>query len=180
MKPTGNPKRSRSTDGAHKRRLERVVSLRDVWASRIDEREQEWAACTKPSESGMRKAVTMEISAIRQCSAELNQALNANDLTAQDKLQDEWQAAQIKTMREVGDSMREARESESVSLRELARRLKISAAFLSDMERARRSYTEKWALRAIQALEQRNRELALWRLRAGGDRKATPLRWEWH
>jgi DNA-binding transcriptional regulator YiaG len=41
-----------------------------------------------------------------------------------------------------GQSLRKAREKTSISLREMARRLNVSAAYLSDVERNRRRVTD--------------------------------------
>jgi DNA-binding XRE family transcriptional regulator len=45
-----------------------------------------------------------------------------------------------------GESYRRLRKSFGVSLRALAKQLKVSAPFLSDLERGRRNWDQKWAL----------------------------------
>lgn len=46
--------------------------------------------------------------------------------------------------REQGEQMRQVRKKQKMTLRELARRLKITPAYLSDMENGRRQYLPKW------------------------------------
>jgi len=52
----------------------------------------------------------------------------------------------------VGGEMRALRQKAGVSLRELARRMNISAPFLSDMERGARHYTQERIASASSAL----------------------------
>jgi len=56
------------------------------------------------------------------------------------------------THAEVGRAMREMRQSNGLSLRETAHRLKCSAPFLSDMERGRRGQTNEWIRKFKKAL----------------------------
>lgn len=54
--------------------------------------------------------------------------------------------------RRIGIEMRIQRKLRQVSLRSLARKLEISAAFLSDMELGNRAYTPDWAMRSLRIL----------------------------
>lgn len=49
--------------------------------------------------------------------------------------------------REEGAEMRAAREARRIGLREMARRLNVTAAYVSDLERGRRAWTGPAALR---------------------------------
>ncbi len=51
-----------------------------------------------------------------------------------------------------GESIRSLRESRGKSLRWLARSLKISAPYLSDMEKGKRGFSEKWFKEALEIL----------------------------
>lgn len=51
-----------------------------------------------------------------------------------------------------GESIRSLRESREKSLRWLAGKLNISAAYLSDMEKGKRGFSEKWFKEALEKL----------------------------
>lgn len=51
--------------------------------------------------------------------------------------------------REVGSQMRRRREAAGLSLRQLAKRLKLSAPFVSDMERGHRRYSLRYVTEAL-------------------------------
>jgi len=53
----------------------------------------------------------------------------------------EWRLNHDARMKQIGNLMRLTRQERKVSLRELARRLGMSAAYLSDMERGNRMYS---------------------------------------
>lgn len=53
-----------------------------------------------------------------------------------------------------GSKLRDARESAGVSLREMSRRLGISAPYLSDLERGNRALSEEWVRRFFEELEE--------------------------
>ncbi len=69
-----------------------------------------------------------------------------------EKLDRDHQKRQEHRWKAIGHQMRIHRKNARVSLRELARRMKISAPFLSDMERGGRHYTQKNISSAISAL----------------------------
>lgn len=71
----------------------------------------------------------------------------------QDALKTKWWNSHLELMRASGQEMRNQREQRNLSLRELARRLKITAPFLSDMELGRRFYSIEWVKKAIAAME---------------------------
>ena len=73
-------------------------------------------------------------------------------LSEADSLKNEWRKKHNAILREVGGSMRSARESSNVSLRTLAKRLGCSAPFLSDMERGNRKYSIEWCNKSFAAL----------------------------
>jgi transcriptional regulator with XRE-family HTH domain len=50
-----------------------------------------------------------------------------------------------------GAAMRQLRKAHNVSMREIARRMKLSAPFISDLERGRRNWTGKLAIEYMQA-----------------------------
>jgi transcriptional regulator with XRE-family HTH domain len=56
-------------------------------------------------------------------------------------------------MKTLGQRMRELREEKNVSLRELARKIRVSAPFLSDVELGRRYPTDKIVASIAEALE---------------------------
>lgn len=56
----------------------------------------------------------------------------------------------------MGQEMRKAREAAGLSLRETARRLSITAPFLSDMERGRRNATVKWVQKMSKLIKHPN------------------------
>ena len=53
----------------------------------------------------------------------------------------EWKCGHSCRMKQIGELMRIERQNRKVSLRELAFRLSMSAAYLSDMERGNRMYS---------------------------------------
>lgn len=54
---------------------------------------------------------------------------------------------------ETGQEMRIMREREGVSLLTLAKACRVSAAYLSDLERGRRNWNERLKVRYLQALD---------------------------
>ena len=69
-----------------------------------------------------------------------------------DRITAEWRKKHDALLREVGQAMRDERERRRISLRELARRLDVSAPFLSDMERGNRKYSIEWCKKAMCAM----------------------------
>lgn len=65
----------------------------------------------------------------------------------------EWRKKHDAILREVGQAMRTERERCRISLRELSRRLGVSAPFLSDMERGNRKYSIEWCKKAMRAMQ---------------------------
>ena len=73
------------------------------------------------------------------------------------RMTEAWRQQRDAILIEVGRVMRNERHGRKVSLRELARRLNVSAQFLSDMERGNRKYTLEWCHKATFALLEPNR-----------------------
>ena len=69
-----------------------------------------------------------------------------------DRMESAWRKERNGLLREVGQAMRDHRETAKVSLRELSRRLGCSAPFLSDMELGRRKYSIEWCRKAFSSL----------------------------
>lgn len=74
-----------------------------------------------------------------------------------DRITSEWRKKHDAILRQVGQSMRDERERRKISLRELARRLDVSAPHLSDMERGNRKYTIEWCKKAMLAMQPNNK-----------------------
>lgn len=53
---------------------------------------------------------------------------------------------------QIGKMMRGSREGQNVSLREVARRMKLSAPYLSDLELGRRGWTQARVLQCMEAI----------------------------
>ena len=69
-----------------------------------------------------------------------------------DRMTAQWRKLHDNLLSQVGATMRTEREQRKVSIRELARRLGISAPFLSDMERGNRKYSIEWCKKALTKL----------------------------
>lgn len=67
----------------------------------------------------------------------------------------QWRKRHDSLLSQVGAMMRTERERRKVSLRELSRRLGISAPFLSDMERGNRKYSIEWCKKALTKLNEK-------------------------
>lgn len=77
-----------------------------------------------------------------------------------DRMESAWRKERDGLLIEVGQAMRDHRESAKVSLRELSRRLGCSAPFLSDMELGRRKYSIEWCRKAFSALNSKTEQPA--------------------
>lgn len=55
--------------------------------------------------------------------------------------------------RATGEAMRQRRKKAGISMREVARRMEVSAMFICDLERGRRNWTEENATKFIAALK---------------------------
>lgn len=73
-----------------------------------------------------------------------------------EKEQEQMDQQRRSVWREAGKRMREARETAQLSVRETAKRLGISAPYLSDMELGRRQPSIKWLEKLQQVIEQHN------------------------
>lgn len=73
-------------------------------------------------------------------------------MAGDDRETDRWRKLHQAMCSEAGSIMRRERMSAKLSLRELARRMKISAPYLSDMEHGKRRYSIEMAKRALSAM----------------------------
>src|SRR5512135_1518409 len=73
---------------------------------------------------------------------------------------EQFRKERICTMVQVGAHMYLMRRDAGLSLRETARRLKISAPYLSDMEQGKRGQTIEWLKKLDAALKQPNKEVS--------------------
>ncbi|WOO40392.1 helix-turn-helix domain-containing protein [Rubellicoccus peritrichatus] len=69
------------------------------------------------------------------------------------RLQHQWEIAKKEHCKDTGKLMREYREQAALSLRKLAGRLCISAAYLSDLESGNRAYRLELVEQAFRAIE---------------------------
>lgn len=77
----------------------------------------------------------------------------ARNLFLVDRVEErEWKDGHSLRMKQIGRLMNLTRQSRRVSLRELARRLSISAAYLSDMEKGNRMYSLMLQQAAMKAM----------------------------